>query len=208
MSQFPPPPAGYQSPMQQEQPNAPRSNGFAIASLICGILGCFGITGIMAIVFGILGIKRSKQPMTGGKGLSIAGIILGILGIIGMAGLIGTTIWGYGFAKERLLNPTNQVAGSFLTSLVNGDTATARTYTTGSLSQQELTDLSTKLKGMGKFKDLDLTQFNNRQSAGNTMHISIGGTANLDNGSKIFNADISGDITNPTSFKIEDFELE
>ena len=53
-------------------------NGFAIASLICGILGCTGIGGLLAIIFGILGInKASRQPEVGGKGMAIAGIVLG-----------------------------------------------------------------------------------------------------------------------------------
>ena len=58
---------------------ATQTNGFAIASLICGILGCTGIGAILAIVFGILGIQKTKDPRYGGKGLAIAGLVLGIV---------------------------------------------------------------------------------------------------------------------------------
>src|SRR6266542_3016794 len=73
------PPAYPQYQAQYELPAGERkSNGFAIASLVCGILGCTGIGAILAIIFGILGIQRAKDPRySGGQGLSIAGIVLG-----------------------------------------------------------------------------------------------------------------------------------
>jgi predicted Zn finger-like uncharacterized protein len=77
---------GQQSTQYAMQPGiaaGPRqTNGFAIASLICGILGCTGIGGILAIVFGILGIQKTKDPRYGGKGMAIAGIIIGSLGLV------------------------------------------------------------------------------------------------------------------------------
>lgn len=72
------PPAAYSIPANQ---NTKDKGGFAVASLVLGIVSyvvcCVGpITQILAVIFGIMGIKSSK------KGLAIAGIILGALGIV------------------------------------------------------------------------------------------------------------------------------
>lgn len=59
------------------------SNGMAIASLVCGLVLCFApISSILAIVFGIIGLSKTKDERYGGKGMSIAGIILGCLGFV------------------------------------------------------------------------------------------------------------------------------
>ena len=74
-------------------PMQPRSNGMAVASLILGILSlilCWIpgvnfvaiILAIVAIILGILGMKKAKEPMTGGRGMAIGGLITGILGLI------------------------------------------------------------------------------------------------------------------------------
>ncbi|MCD9623935.1 DUF4190 domain-containing protein [Rhabdothermincola salaria] len=57
----------------------------AVASLVFGILTffCLGpIAGILAIVFGFVGLNRAKEIGVG-KGMSIAGIVLGVIGSIG-----------------------------------------------------------------------------------------------------------------------------
>ena len=60
------------------------SDGFAIASLICGIAGlvacCTGLPSILAVVFGA--ISKAKNDGTRPTGMSTAGLILGIIGII------------------------------------------------------------------------------------------------------------------------------
>jgi hypothetical protein len=70
----PGPPAGSPKP----------GNGLAIAALILGILAvlCLGpIAGIVAIILGVLGIKKASEVGTG-KGMSIAGLVLGIIGTL------------------------------------------------------------------------------------------------------------------------------
>jgi predicted Zn finger-like uncharacterized protein/prepilin-type processing-associated H-X9-DG protein len=55
------------------------TNGMAITSLVCGLLGCFPLAGLAAIIFGIFGLLKTKDPRYGGKGMSITGIVLGAL---------------------------------------------------------------------------------------------------------------------------------
>ena len=67
------------------EPAAPgRSNGLAVASLVCGIVGVFlaqVILGPLALVFGVISLRRAN---TGARhrGLALAGIILGAIDII------------------------------------------------------------------------------------------------------------------------------
>lgn len=63
------------------------TDGFAIASLVCGILGLFLLfTAIPALVFGIISLGRiNRDPQyLRGKGMAIAGIILGGLGVLAL----------------------------------------------------------------------------------------------------------------------------
>ncbi|MFP4513648.1 MAG: DUF4190 domain-containing protein [Acidimicrobiales bacterium] len=93
-SAAPPPPPG---PGGHGQPRP--SNGLAVASLTLGIIGAaFGlipfaffiawICGVLALVFGGVGIKRARDGATG-KGMAIAGTVLGatavLLGVLGVA---------------------------------------------------------------------------------------------------------------------------
>ena len=83
------PPYGQQPYGQPGFGQAPRgTSGAAIASLICGILGCVPfITSLLAVILGFVGIKATSNGRAGGRGMAIAGLILGLLGIFG---------WGLG----------------------------------------------------------------------------------------------------------------
>lgn len=79
---YPPPPTEhgympYPVPMQQ------KTNGFAIASLVLGIIWIYWIGSILALIFGYVAksqIDRS-QGMQSGRGMAIAGIVLGWVGV-------------------------------------------------------------------------------------------------------------------------------
>jgi DNA-directed RNA polymerase subunit RPC12/RpoP len=63
------------------------ANGFCVASLVLGIIGlpiCLFVPSILAIIFGILGLRQigQSQGSTSGKGMGIAGIVLGSIGLL------------------------------------------------------------------------------------------------------------------------------
>ena len=61
----------------------------AIASLCCGIVGCFyGIPAILAIIFGFVARKQIRERPQEGGGMALAGIICGFLWIALGIGLI------------------------------------------------------------------------------------------------------------------------
>jgi len=66
-------------------PPAKRTEGFAIASLACGIVGFFALPlvgSILAIVFGSVARKHIEQdPDLGGADMARAGVIIGWVGV-------------------------------------------------------------------------------------------------------------------------------
>ncbi|MEU9200899.1 DUF4190 domain-containing protein [Streptomyces sp. NPDC048332] len=59
------------------------TNGFAVASLICGIIGLlfFGVVlGPVAIVLGAVGLRQLSAK--GGTGMAKAGLVLGVIDLL------------------------------------------------------------------------------------------------------------------------------
>ncbi len=81
MSPSQPPPIGGNPP---PLPAPAKTSGYAIASLVCGILFCTGIGPILGLIFGILAkirISKSGGRLKGG-GLALAGIIVSAILLI------------------------------------------------------------------------------------------------------------------------------
>jgi hypothetical protein len=57
------------------------TNGFAIASLVLGILWLYWIGSILAIVFGFVAMSQIKERNQSGRGMALAGLILGFIGV-------------------------------------------------------------------------------------------------------------------------------
>jgi hypothetical protein len=89
--QFPPgqyPPGGMM-PM-------PKTSAAAVTALVMGLLFCIpGITSLGAVLFGFIGISKTKNPMVRGRGMAIAGLILGIIGVLGWGGCGGIGIYSW-----------------------------------------------------------------------------------------------------------------
>lgn len=66
------------------------TNGFAIASLVLGILFVGGLGSVLALVFGYVAKNQIDQSggFEGGRGMAIAGIVLGWVGIAGIVLMI------------------------------------------------------------------------------------------------------------------------
>jgi hypothetical protein len=80
----PPPPAAwgtYAGPYGAAPPT--RTNGFAIASMVLGILWIYWIGSILALVFGYIAKNQidNSRGSQSGRGMAIAGIVLGWVGI-------------------------------------------------------------------------------------------------------------------------------
>ncbi|HEV8377974.1 MAG TPA: DUF4190 domain-containing protein [Tepidisphaeraceae bacterium] len=198
MSQYPPqypppaPPPGFSpGPIPQGQ----QSNGLAITSLIMGILSCIPGVGLLAILFGALGLGKAKDPRVGGKGLAIIGIVLGLISIVAYAGIGYSVYWGFGKLKA-LAEP----GAEFFKAVDAGDFAKARQYATGNITDADLAKARETMKSMGAYKDMKVTQADWKNEV-----LDCSGTVIFEKGSKSFQFKMVkvGDV-----YKVDKFTLE
>jgi hypothetical protein len=73
------PPAYPQAPMYA----APSTNGFAVASLVLGILWLFWVGSILAVIFGHIATSQidGSGGRQSGRGMAVAGYVLGYIGL-------------------------------------------------------------------------------------------------------------------------------
>ena len=60
---------------------APRTNGYAIASMVLGILWLSCVGSVLALIFGYMSLGQIRKRGEGGRGMAIAGIVLGWVGV-------------------------------------------------------------------------------------------------------------------------------
>jgi hypothetical protein len=90
----PPSPAGYGYSAGYGYLPTQKTNGLAVASLVCSLLWMFGLGSVLAVVFGSISLSQIKRSnhVQRGRGLAIAGVIVGVLGLLGMAVIIVSVI--------------------------------------------------------------------------------------------------------------------
>lgn len=74
-------PGAYGYPGYSGYPVQGPTNGFAIASLVLGILWIWWVGSILALIFGYIARNQIRQRNESGGGLAIAGIVLGWVGV-------------------------------------------------------------------------------------------------------------------------------
>ncbi|SEC37391.1 DUF4190 domain-containing protein [Streptomyces sp. TLI_105] len=88
---------GYGQPGWQQSP----SNGMGTTAMVLGIIAVAGfcmyglgvILGILALIFGIIGMKKAARGEATNRGMALAGVILGSIGILVSAVFLGFMIW-------------------------------------------------------------------------------------------------------------------
>ncbi|WP_411083381.1 DUF4190 domain-containing protein [Streptomyces sp. cmx-18-6] len=76
---------------QYSSPEPARSNGFAVTALILGLVACLLfwtiagglLLGVLAVVFGVVAVLRTRQGRAPRRVMAIVGAALGALGLIG-----------------------------------------------------------------------------------------------------------------------------
>lgn len=187
---YPPPPgtggAGYGFP----QPVPQQGNGFAIAGLVFSIIGfCVPLLGgLIGTILGIVGLRKTRNPGVGGKGMSIAAIVVGIISmilstvVVGLMGAGGVMAWQ--FTKQA--RATTQ---TFVQDVAAQNTAAVRANVTDDYTNAEIEAAGAKLHKLGTFKDATTTQLHANNNDGlKTMHIS--GIATFSNGSASYEIDL------------------
>jgi uncharacterized membrane protein len=78
-------------PSMSMQPTSNKTNGFAVASLVLGVVWIFGAGSILAIIFGFIASNQIKERGEKGSGMATAGIILGVIGVILLVVFLSST---------------------------------------------------------------------------------------------------------------------
>jgi Domain of unknown function (DUF4190) len=76
-------PYGQPGPYPMYPPGAGPTNGLAVASLVLGIaqILLWLLTGIPAIILGLIALKQISARGESGKGMAITGLVLGCIGV-------------------------------------------------------------------------------------------------------------------------------
>jgi hypothetical protein len=168
---------GYGFPQQPQQ-----GNGFAIAGLVFGIAGfcVLFLGGLVGLILGIIGLKKTSNPAVGGKGMSIAAIVLSLISLLTSVAItagIGGTIWGVTKASAV----PRATARQFVQDLAAGNMSAARAAADSSITDSDLDALSTKLKANGTF--VDMTAFGvNIEATPGKKTCAVAGVVKLSNG--------------------------
>ena len=158
----------------------PRTSVAAILSLIFGLLGCIPfLTGLVALVLGIVGIKRTGDPMVTGRGMAIAGVVLGALSLVGWTVATATVGGGIIFAFRMAEGP-RLVAEQFTRDLSQGKVDAALAVSAEGIDRAALEALAKRMEPWGPFQGLALNSVNMRDSNGRA-EFTIGGPATFAN---------------------------
>lgn len=156
----------------------PRTSEAAVASLVCGLLGCIpAVTSMAAIVLGIVGLRAARRPNVRGRGLAIAGLVLGVFGLVSWAG-IGTAMYGVYTASKA----PAQEADAFLRDLAGGNVQAATARCALPMTAESVEALAKQLQQWGQFKDLSLMHRSAEVSGGLTTW-ELSGKARFDKAS-------------------------
>jgi hypothetical protein len=90
----PPPAAPQMSARPVFYRPTPAVNGWAIASLACGLLWMWWIGSVLAIVFGHMALRRIEASggRQGGRGIAVAGLVFGYIGAVMLVLALGTRV--------------------------------------------------------------------------------------------------------------------
>lgn len=79
---YPPPAYGQPYPYAYYPIARLGTNGFAIASMVLGIVWIYWIGSILAIIFGHVALSQIERSHQEGRGMAIAGLVLGYIGLV------------------------------------------------------------------------------------------------------------------------------
>ncbi|MBX6314922.1 MAG: DUF4190 domain-containing protein [Isosphaeraceae bacterium] len=179
----------------------------AIASLICGLLGCIPIiTGLLAVIFGIVGLRKTRDPYVSGKGMAIAGLVLGLVSLIGW-GLFGVglvAIWPQFQAGFRLGTGMPTAAEPFLRDLANDDIDAALARCIKGMDRAQLVAAAEELRPLGKLREVQITSQSMSTTDG-APRGNLGGQAIFDKGTKSYRLEF---VVEDDAVKIADFAFD
>ncbi|MFJ4922675.1 DUF4190 domain-containing protein [Streptomyces sp. NPDC088725] len=97
------PSGGYPAYGNSGWPPAPQgqSNGLGVTAMVLGILsvvlfwfvGLGIVLGILALIFGAVGLRKARRGEASNSGVALAGVILGPIGVVASAAFLALILW-------------------------------------------------------------------------------------------------------------------
>jgi hypothetical protein len=157
-------------------------NGMAVTSLVMGLLLCIpAVTGLGGVIFGVLGLKKTKDPRVGGKGLAIAGLVLGLVNLA-FWGLFGGGVWALvaGTSLQR------DMAKTFIKDMSEGNVTAAAAACHSAMPKEALESSSAAMKAWGALKDVTTVGINANAAAGQDSQVVVTGVSEFANAKRQF----------------------
>lgn len=87
-----PPPAPYPTPGMYPPPQN-RTNGMALASLICSVAGLVtcALSSVVGVILGVVALGQIKKTGEEGRGMALAGVIVG--GVVTALMIVGVILY-------------------------------------------------------------------------------------------------------------------
>lgn len=91
-------PGGYGAMGGYYAPPSVGTNGLAIASLVCSLVGPFtcGLTTIVGVILGHVALSQIKRSGQEGRAMAIAGLVIGYLSLVAAVLLVVLAVVGAG----------------------------------------------------------------------------------------------------------------
>jgi hypothetical protein len=171
-----------------------------VASLVFGILGCVPeVTGLLAILLGIIGLRRARQPNTGGKGLAAAGLTLGILSVLAWS--IGLAFMGLAWSNSE---PARATARQYLADFSRHDITAILNASTGVVTRSQVLALDDHLRPFGNLQDVSFAGVYFGYTTGG-LQCRLNGIAHYTNGDARFVITL---IRIEDAWKVKDFWID
>jgi hypothetical protein len=188
--------------MEAESFSEPKTSGAAIASLVCGILGCIPfVPGLVAFILGIVGIKKTGSPAVKGRGMAIAGTILGFLSVAGWTGFAVLTIFTWSIIGE----PARGAGEKWTKAVSEGKIDEALALSVPGFDRKPIEELGEKMKPWGAFQSLGKASVSITAPNGKAV-FNIGGQATFASATKTYS--FSMQQVDGATYLVEKFDFQ
>lgn len=183
----PPIPAGhYPAPAGAYGIQPARRSGAAVASLVFGLLLCVPfVTGLLAIVTGLVGLGATRAGGRTGRGLATVGLILGVLNLVTWGAATPKMI-ALGKSAYTQVTAQNDIARQFFRDLSAGDVAAAAGKCHSTMPREALEQGAQTLQSWGALQDVTVSSVNVQSSTSTGDSWLIQGTAKYASGDRNF----------------------
>jgi hypothetical protein len=171
--------------MEADPVSYPRTSNAAVASLICGLLGCIPlVTGAAAVVLGVFGIKTTNDRRFTGRGMAIAGLILGVLSVGFWTLVLVDTVTGV-IVFDGSVGEEQAIAEQFARDLSEGKVDAALASTVDGIDRAMLVEASEQMRAWGTLRRLDQNSVLVKRAHG-VRRTTLGGDATFDKEHKAY----------------------